>query len=178
MQVELRHNPSDPEILSQMSDMLDSSFTEAMRYPFRDLMPYFGRGEMDLWEAVSGGELVGFAVAIPSDTMVYILFLVVDRGQRSKGYGSAALSALREKYPGKPLVLDCEEDLIPFYERNGIHDTGYRMEFRNILLYVMCESELDTEAFFEISLLLAPLEADDGTDFVWIEPDGTRHVIS
>ncbi len=178
MQVELRHNPSDPRILSQISDILDSSFAEAMRYPFRDLMPYFGRGEMDLWEAVSGGEPVGFAVTIPSDMMSYVLFLAVDGGQRSKGYGSAVLSALREKYPGKPLVLDCEGDLVPFYERNGIHDTGYRMEFRNILLYVMCETELDTEAFSGISLLLAPLEADDDTDFVWIEPDGTRHVIS
>ncbi len=178
MDVELRHNPTDSETLSAVSEMLETSLEEDLRYPFEGLLPYFENGSMELYAAFDKGNDVGFAVVIPHGKLLYILFLVVNAKYRSEGYGRKIIDAMRETYPDKSLVLDCEEELVPFYEHVGIKDSGYKMEFRNILLYVMCESELCLDDFVAINKVLGPLEKDDDTDFIWIEPDGTRYVIA
>ncbi len=177
MGVILVHNPEDQTVLSAISKMLETSLSKEMRYPFEELIPYFKKGDMHLYAAFSEGVCVGFSVIILCRSSLYVLFLVVDEKQRSKGYGTAILDALKKEYPDLFFVLDCEADRVSFYERCGIHDTGYKMVFRDTLLYVMSESQLDLEAFKYFSKVLEPLEKDDDTDFIWIEPDGTRHVI-
>ena len=178
MEIRLVHNPEDQSVLSAISVMLETSLSEEMRYPFEGLLPYFRNGKMHLYAAYSGEVCVGFAVVIVARKSLYILFLVVDEKQRSKGYGTAIISALKKEYPRLSIVLDCEEDRVSFYERCGIHETGYKMEFRNTLLYVMCESKLNLRDFMKFNKVLEPLEKDDDTDFVWIEPDGSRHTFS
>lgn len=178
MGVTLIHNVKDQSVLSDISRMLETSLSKEMRYPFEEMTPFFRNGEMHLYAAYSEEVCVGFSVIIPYRSSLYVLFLVVDEKQRSKGYGTAILAALKKEYPDHFFVLDCEADRVSFYERCGIHDTGYKMEFRNTVLYVMSESQLDLDAFWYFSKVLEPLEKDDDTEFVWIEPDGTRHVIS
>jgi len=83
------------------------------------------------------GTFVGFTVSLFSGKAAYLLYLAVDGSLRSRGYGSAILSFLKERYRGKFLCLSVEppeEDApnnaqrlsrMAFYRRNGIVETGY-----------------------------------------------------
>ena len=79
----------------------------------------------------------GLVYVISAGASLYVLYLAVDAKQRSRGYGSRILQALRELHPGKDLVLEIEplEEEAPnyaqrvrrlaFYQRNGFKLAGY-----------------------------------------------------
>ncbi len=176
MAVELIHNPTDSETLSAVSEMLETSFDKKLRYPFGEMIAYIEDGKMELYAAYDESELVGFSIVIPSGGTLYLLYLAVDGRYRSKGYGTAIVKELKKKYPDSDITLECEENLIPYYKRLGITETGYKTEFRAVTLYVMSESELNLKEFNDASDVISPLEANDTENFVWITPDGTRRV--
>lgn len=68
--------------------------------------------------------------------LVFVMFLAVEQSLRSRGYGSAMLAAVREKFPRQKLLVSIEpcHDGAPdlalrkrrkaFYLRNGYQETG------------------------------------------------------
>ncbi len=84
-------------------------------FPPEERPPFFlvkrkdksGAGEM---LAVKDGEIfVGFAYLICQKDLAYLFFLAIDGSRRGRGYGSAVLAALRERYQGKRLFLAREQ---------------------------------------------------------------------
>ena len=76
--------------------------------------------------------------------LVFIMFLAVDKGLRSKGYGSAILQEMQRKYPHKKIIVSiepCAEEFPDieirqkrkdFYLRNGFKETFYRMRLNGV----------------------------------------------
>ena len=87
-----------------------------------------------------GDQLCGFTYTVQDGKILFVMFLAVRADLRSKGYGSAILSKLKQDHPECQIVLNVEpiidtaENLqeriarMHFYEKNGFFDTGYNID--------------------------------------------------
>jgi hypothetical protein len=83
------------------------------------------------------GKWVGLIYTIEHNNIVMVVYLAIDETCRSGGYGSKVLTSLKEKHPGKRIVLEIEkvddrannyEQRLKrknFYKKNGYQSTGY-----------------------------------------------------
>lgn len=83
------------------------------------------------------GELCSVAYTVNTPRLVYLLYLAVGEGRRSRGYGSRVLTWLKAQRPRRPIALGIEPvhpaapnyeqrcRRLAFYERNGFLETGY-----------------------------------------------------
>ena len=81
--------------------------------------------------------------------MIFIMFLAVDESLRSKGYGSAILKEIKNRYPDKKIMVSIEpcDDSAPdievrkrrkaFYRKNGYGETGYIIKLSGVVQEIM-----------------------------------------
>lgn len=74
--------------------------------------------------------------------MTFVLYLAVNNQVQSKGYGSAILETLKEKFSGTNITLNIERldpsadnyeqrvKRLKFYKKNGFYDTDYTITDR------------------------------------------------
>ena len=98
-------------------------------------------------------DFCGLSYCVFNDTLLYVFFLAVDDTMRSRGYGSAILQHVCNKYTGRNVALEIEPvweheanyqqrvRRLQFYERNGFHDTGILMCDQNVEYTVLCTGE-------------------------------------
>ena len=91
--------------------------------------------------AAEGMEFIGFMVVVPFEDLAYLSFFAIEPAWRSRGYGSRALQALPEVYPGYRHLIDIEmlDENCPnnaqrirrraFYLRNGYRPTGQLLSY-------------------------------------------------
>ena len=88
------------------------------------------------------------------------MFLAVDKTLRSKGYGSAILQDIQNKYPDKKIIVSiepCDKDAPDietrikrkdFYMRNGYRETGYMMKLTGVVQEIIISNgEFDKKQF-------------------------------
>ena len=88
------------------------------------------------------------------------MFLAVDEVLRSKGYGSAILHEIQNRYPDKKIIVSIEpcDAVVPdralrtrrkaFYSRNGYRKTGYRMRLSGVEQEILiCSGQFDKREF-------------------------------
>lgn len=81
--------------------------------------------------------------------MIFIMFLAVDESLRTKGYGSAILKEIKNRYPDKKIMVSIEpcDDSAPdievrkrrkaFYRKNGYSETGYMIKLSGVVQEIM-----------------------------------------
>lgn len=81
-------------------------------------------------------EFCGFSYSIDTGSCLYVLFLAVAGAKRSRGHGSQIIARLKERYPGRAIVVEIEpiDPMAPnaaqrlarldFYTRNGFSPAG------------------------------------------------------
>ena len=81
--------------------------------------------------------------------MIFIMFLAVDESLRTKGYGSAILKEIKNRYPDKKIMVSIEpcNDSAPdieerkrrkaFYRKNGYGETGYMIKLSGVVQEIM-----------------------------------------
>jgi len=79
-----------------------------------------------------GARLIGFGRAVTDDVFrALIEDVVVDKDYRQQGIGAEIMRRLLERLDHvEEILLNCEDHLIPFYERLGFQRTG--MTYMNI----------------------------------------------
>ena len=105
----------------------------------------------------------GFTHTTIKKNIVFVMFFAVQDELRQKGYGSAILSYLKARHPGKTVVLNVEplDDSAPnakervcrmrFYAKNGFHDTGYLVDEVGGTFCVLSTSPtLDTKTYLDV----------------------------
>lgn len=112
---------------------------------------------------LDGDEFCGFTHSVEVEGLYFVMFFAVEGTLRSKGYGSAILSKIKEENPDKTVALNVElldraADNYPervrrveFYKKNGFFDTGYNVrevggEFR----VLATKKEFDTAAYKKV----------------------------
>lgn len=81
--------------------------------------------------------------------MIFIMFLAVDESLCTKGYGSAILKEIKNRYPDKKIMVSIEpcDDSAPdievrkrrkaFYRKNGYGETGYMIKLSGVVQEIM-----------------------------------------
>ncbi len=97
-----------------------------------------------------GDEFCGLLYTAETDSMVFVLFLAVNDRLRSRGYGSAILSWLKEHSEGKAISLTVEAPYaeaaniaqrrrrLAFYLRNGFCETGWEHHEKGEVYMILC----------------------------------------
>ena len=124
-------------------------------FPKNERMPFFMMvGMSKLWNTqflgfYDGDIPCGFAYFAINRKIVFIMFLAVEGSLRSKKYGSAILTEIRNRYPNKKLIVSIEpcEEAAPdievrkkrkeFYRRNGYCETGYQIKLSGVVQDVL-----------------------------------------
>lgn len=129
-----------------------SAFPLAERMPYRLFKRYAEKDNVDFFAAYDKSSFVGIVYNVYYKDIVYIFYLAVNPALRGKGYGSGVLSAVKEKYSDRRIVLNIEEcvencDNYPqrlkrkeFYEKNGFFKLDYKVKEANVIYDMMCFS--------------------------------------
>lgn len=114
-----------------------TAFPKEERAPLFFLYRRARQGIADFCAVLDGEKFVGLTYAAGTETVVTLMFLAIEDGERGRGYGSRILKAVREKYRGRRLFLNIEpldtaadnyEQRVKrkaFYERNGFSGLDY-----------------------------------------------------
>jgi GNAT superfamily N-acetyltransferase len=125
------------------------AFPAEERAPFYILKSRAKRGKADFWQIADGEIRAGFAYVISYKDLSYLFYFAVEPSLRGKGYGTAALNLLKEKYAGRRLFLAIEplEDSAgnaaqrigrhEFYLRCGFEDLPYRLKEASVVFSIM-----------------------------------------
>lgn len=139
------------------------AFPDIERMSMNEIFTFAANTDGEVLGIYDGETPVGFTLFVKNDTCGYVFFFAIDGKLRSKGYGSAALRKLFERYQRLQIVLDFEE-LDPkaenyeqrvrrkqFYLRNGFYETGNYTFLRGERFEVVCNREvLNKEKFLEL----------------------------
>ena len=130
---------------SDVRDIYFDSFPKNERMPFPIMVAMSKLWNTDFWGFYDNDTLCGFVYLAHNRKIVFVMFLAVDKTLRSKGYGSAILQEIQNKYPNKKIIISIEpcEPNSPdiklrtkrkdFYMRNGYKETGYMMKLNGVV---------------------------------------------
>lgn len=173
--MELR--PLEPSVEDSARELYLSSFPEAERIPFDDLLRMRDPGHSFLW-LEDEGSLLGIAYVVESDDLVFLLYLAVDPEWRGCGLGSDIIWMVKCRCNGRRLFLnieptDEEADNIAqrlrrlnFYHRNGFVEEG-TYDVTGGMRYLLMSwggtvTPEDAERFF--SAYMVPAHGDERYD--------------
>lgn len=120
----------------EIKSLLCRAFPKDEQTPMWMLRILALRKSMDFSAYYDGETFCGISYTVSTDDLVFVLYLAVNDNIRSKGYGSAILQCMKQKYASKVIALNIEP-LEPdadnyaqrirrfeFYAKNGFTDTG------------------------------------------------------
>ncbi len=119
--------------------LLVRSFPPEERPPASLLMHWSKKENIDFLSAYDNDKWIGFIYIATHKDLVYVFLFAVDEAVRGHGYGSAILTAIKDKYKGCRIFLAIEEldessENYPerirrseFYERNGFSSLKLKM---------------------------------------------------
>lgn len=156
---------SDPVLLEKVHQLYLSAFPREERIPWPLMRLNALRGGIDLTAFLDGDTFCGFTYSVTCGDLHFLLFFAVDANLRSRGYGSAILSLLKEVYGTvvlniEPLVEDApnlpeRQHRYGFYRHNGFADTGYHVwEVGGMFRVLSTVAELDIPSYQKLFLKL------------------------
>ncbi len=121
------------------------AFPKKERMPFPMMVAMSKLWNTQFFSYYDGDVPCGFIYLASIGKIVFVMFFAVDKALRSKGYGSAILKDIKNKYPEKKIIVSIEpyEKDAPdielrtrrkdFYMRNGYKETGYMMKLNGVV---------------------------------------------
>ena len=145
---------------SDVKSIYFDSFPKNERMPFPMMVAMSKLWNTDFLSFYDADKLCGFVYLAHNRKIVFVMFLAVDKTLRSKGYGSAILKEIQNKYPNKKIIISIEpcDNNAPdieirtrrkdFYLRNGYKETGYMIKLAGVVQeIIICNGEFDKKQF-------------------------------
>lgn len=142
------------------------AFPKKERMPFPMMVAMSKLWNTDFLCFYDNDVLCGFIYLAHNRKMVFVMFFAVDEKLRSKGYGSAILEEVRNRYPDKKIIISiepCEDGAADiavrrkrkeFYLRNGYKETGYFIKLSGVVQEIIIAngefSKREFRAFFAV----------------------------
>lgn len=156
---------SDAAVLQKVRQLYMSAFPKEERIPWPLVRLNAMRRGIDLTAFLDGDTFCGFTYSVTAGNLHFLLFFAVDDSLRSKGYGSAILSILKEEYGTVVLNIEPFVDDAPnlperhhrydFYRHNEFFDTGYHVwEVGGMFRVLSTTRALDVPAYQKLFLKL------------------------
>ena len=145
---------------SDVKNIYFESFPKTERMPFSMMVAMSKLWNTDFLSFFDDDKLCGFVYLAHNRKIVFVMFLAVDKTLRSKGYGSAILQEIQNRYPNKKIIISIEpcDNNAPdidlrtrrkvFYMRNGYKETGHRMKLNGVVQEILISNgEFDKKQF-------------------------------
>ena len=145
---------------SDAKNIYFESFPKTERMPFSMMVAMSKLWNTDFLSFFDDDKLCGFVYLAHNRKIVFVMFLAVDKTLRSKGYGSAILQEIQNRYPNKKIIISIEpcDNNAPdidlrtrrkgFYMRNGYKETGHRMKLNGVVQEILISNgEFDKKQF-------------------------------
>ena len=156
---------SDAAVLADVKRLYHTAFPKEERIPWPLLRLNALRKGVDLTAFLDGDTFCGFTYSVTVGGLHFLLFFAVDDALRSKGYGSAILTCLKEEYDTVVLNIEPFVENAPnlperqhrygFYRHNGFFDTGYHVwEVGGMFRVLSTNPELDVPSYQQLFLKL------------------------
>lgn len=126
-----------PKLEKKAHRLYISAFPKEERIPWLILKLNSRRKGIDLTAWLDGKRFCGFTSSVTVEELHFLLFFAVEEACRGQGYGSAILTALKQKYGNVVLNVELLDPNAPnyaqrvnrfaFYRKNGFFDTGYHV---------------------------------------------------
>lgn len=112
------------------------AFPPSESMPLDDMFALSEETDADILGIYDGDMPIGFSFIVKHADCAYLYYFAIDKSCRSKGYGSAALVEILNRYKNLQLTLDFEEieetadnyeqrkRRKSFYLQNGFYETG------------------------------------------------------
>lgn len=141
--------------LSDIKCLYETAFPENERCEFNYLLN--GRHpNYELFAIIIEDTFVGFIFVAFYKEIAYINYFAIKEEFRNCGYGSMALSLLKEKLQEYNILLSIEKPVskmqkrrLKFYQRNDFFTTGFELKCENIEFQVLCYGNYNYELLFE-----------------------------
>ncbi|MCI6714038.1 MAG: GNAT family N-acetyltransferase [Lachnospiraceae bacterium] len=108
----------------------------------------------------------GFVYFALNRNIIFVMFLAVDERVRSKGYGSAILMEIKNRYPDKKIIISiepCDDNATDidirkrrkaFYMQNGYCETGYMIKLNGVVQeIIITNGKFDKKEFLLFFIL-------------------------
>lgn len=145
---------------SDVKNIYFHSFSKKERMPFPMMVAMSKLWNTEFLGFYDGDTTCGFVYLAHNRKIVFVMFLAVEETLRAKGYGSAILREIQNKYPDKKIIVSIEpcdnnapdrelrEKRKAFYLRNGYRETGYLMKLNGIVQEILIRNgEFDKKQF-------------------------------
>lgn len=93
------------------------AFPRAERKPFSMIVKMWRKGKTDIWCVEQEGKFLGLGITINGPELILLDYFAIVKCGRGKGYGTAALKALMDRYAGKGFFLEIESTRKPVPEQ-------------------------------------------------------------
>lgn len=132
-------NRKDEETYERFKALYFGAFVKDERRSLLRLWATEKLGKIDVLILEDDSEFVGLLITAKKKDLVWVDYLAIDPKFRGQGYGSHALSALKDYYPDHRIFLEVETPLkdvdnyhqrikrIEFYKENGFRSSGFRV---------------------------------------------------
>lgn len=109
------------ELFEEVYKMFDASFPSEIKLSKEELKTNVFSGAFKMYILTLETEVIGCFVYKPFQSFVFIEYLFIKQSYQNKRYGSFFLAEcirlLSDTY--STLFLDCQEHLIPYYQKRG-----------------------------------------------------------
>lgn len=136
MSIKLKEITKNSEVRAA-KELYRSAFPKEERAPFF-LLKKWAKKPSTKWLSIYDDDLwVGFFYLLTRGDLAYLMFFAIDETKRGCGYGSKALTALKERYPNHRIFLALEQldetadnyeqrqARTNFYLKNGFTNRGH-----------------------------------------------------
>lgn len=159
--MQLRKVTADSPELPQVERLYESAFPANERWGMEAVLGD-KTGVSELLSFFDGEVFCGFIIMLHYKNLSHIIYFAVEDSLRSHGYGSEALRLVRERMPGRVIMVDIERETPgagnngqrrrrkEFYLRNGYHEAGVYYDWRGESYeIVILGGEITTREYFQ-----------------------------
>lgn len=163
MKINFKNLDENSEGFKKFCEINDEAFPPWEHMSMQDILSFASKTNTDALGIYDGDMPIGFVVVMKNDRCGYVYFYAIDKCQRSKGYGGAALKQLLKRYDNIQMTLDFESpDVVSdnqaqrirrrdFYLRNGFYKTGRFTLLEGERFEVVCsDTDLDEDGLKDL----------------------------
>ncbi len=130
--------------------LYEDAFPRLERKPVSSLEKTFAEGKNQIFALAEEERFVGLAVVMSNGKCRLLDYLAIEPALRDRGYGSAALGLLLERYSSLPFVVEIERSdesaadnaermrRREFYLRNGMESSGVFVRLFHVDYELLC----------------------------------------
>ncbi|OEH54375.1 hypothetical protein AQ616_11485 [Oceanobacillus sp. E9] len=177
MALRLEKITKDFNDINKLKRLFIKAFPKNERLPLWFLLMKADKDFVDFIGFYDEDDFIGFTYLITNKDLTFVLYLAIDSSQRSKGYGGAVLSKIKELYPNNRLILNIEaiisnsqnyEQRVKrknFYIKNGYVNSGIMLKENKDYFEIMInQNELIEKEYSEL------IQRYSGIFFMFVKP--------